>query len=251
MPQSNTEENSSRFWEFYAVRYSIGAVLGALILFLLVKKNQSLSDFVFIKAGEPIDLIEVGIFLALGLLYAYLSSAPMLVLHAGRFLIPKGSNSASKSLTFILLNLITPIAFYYFSTIPSAPTLAICPFVFLASLVLSGQGAIIFNCHSKRSELFAFYKNLSINRSYAKGGFVDSYRHMREHGNAFAIVLFEIVLAMLMFATTVYMTIQNNGYSPDTFELATYLGIVIMVWITPAALIWLVACYIEQDFVSS
>lgn len=40
------EESSSRFWEFYALRYSVGAVLGAIILFFLVQKNKALSALI-------------------------------------------------------------------------------------------------------------------------------------------------------------------------------------------------------------
>lgn len=253
---AQSEESSSRFWEFYALRYSVGAVLGALIIFLLVKKNNSLSELIFLKPGEPIDIIQVGIFLGLGLVYSYLSSAPILVLHAGRFLIPKQprsifSSSGTPTVAYFAFNLALSISFFFISPIPSEFKPWFSLVFFLASTILTGQIIIIFKCQSQRSKLFLFYKNLATNRSYAKGGIVDSYRHLREHGNAFGIVFLEIILALFMFASTMYMTLSNSAKPPGIFELSATLAVVLLIWITPAILVWFIGCIVEQEFVDS
>ncbi|WLG93591.1 hypothetical protein [Pseudomonas sp. FP198] len=248
------EEHSSRFWEFYALRYSVGAILGALILFLLVQKNKSLSSLIFVKPGEPIDLIQVGVFLGLGLVYSYLSSAPILVFHAGRFLIPKKHERffrppEKSMILFLALNLILPLTFFFVSAMHLEFKIWFALVIFLASSIFSAQLIIIYKCHSQRSKLFLFYRNLAINRSYSKGGIIDSYRHLREHGNAFGIVFFEMVLALFMFAATMYSSTHKQP--SDIFEPAIILLIIILAWIIPAMLVWLIGCIIEQEFVDS
>jgi hypothetical protein len=253
---TQTNEDSPRFWEIYILRYSVGAVLGALILFFLVKHNTPLSNLIFVKSGEPIDIIQVGIFLAVGLLYSYLASAPILVFHAGRFLIPKKSgsvfsNSGIWTIIFLLSNLAFPIAFFFLSSMDIAIKYFFSLVIYLASAIFTGQIIIIIRCQGQRAEQFIFYKNLAINRYYSKGGIVDSYRHLREHGNAFLIIIFEMILGVIMFAATMYSYFFNFEKNPDIYEIAANLVIVLIVWILPAAIIWLIACYIEQEFVES
>jgi hypothetical protein len=253
---TQAKEDSSRFWELYILRYSVGAVLGALILFFLVKHNTPLSNLIFVKPGEPIDIIQVGIFLAVGLLYSYLASAPILVFHAGRFLIPKQASSFFSrngiwSAFYLIFNLTLPIVFFIFSSLDAAIKYWFSIVIFLASAIFTGQIIIIFKCQKQRSEQFIFYKKLAINRSYAKGGIVESYRHLREHGNAFLIIIFEMILGVIMFAATMYSSFFNVGKPPEIYEIAANLVTVLIGWITPAAIVWLIACYIEQEFIES
>lgn len=253
---AQVNEDSSRFWELYILRYSVGAVLGALILFFLVKQNTPLSSLIFVKPGEPIDLIQVGIFLAVGLLYSYLASAPILVFHAGRFLIPKQSSSFFSgggvwTVIYLISNLFLPVIFFFFSSLDVAAKYWFSVVIFLASAIFTGQIIVIFKCQNRRSEQFLFYKKLAINRSYSKGGIVESYRHLREHGNAFLIIVFEIILGVIMFAVTMYSSFFSFGKSPEIYEVAANLVTVLIAWISPAAIVWLIACYIEQEFVES
>ena len=253
---AQAEDTSARFWEFYALRYSVGAVLGALILFILIKQNKPLSSLIFIKDGEPIDIVQAGIFLSIGLVYSYISSAPILVFHAGRFLIPKVQGSLPSSspramVLFLISSFIPATLFALFSSIELMPRLWLALLIFIASAVMIGQLQIVFKCHSKRTELFAFYEKLASQRAKAQGGIVDSYRHLREHGNAFGIVLFEIILALFIFAATIYTPLATPEHRPISYETASALICVLILWITPASLMWLIACMIERDFVDS
>ncbi|WDG53697.1 hypothetical protein [Pseudomonas chlororaphis] len=250
------EEGSFRFWEFYVLRYSVGAVLGGLILFFLVQQNKSLSSLIFVKPGEPIDLIQVGIFLGVGLVYSYLASAPILVFHAGRFLISRKPGRFFRvpdklMIMYLGFNLVFPLAFLVGSSMRLELKIWFSLVIFLASSIMVAQFVVIYKCQAQRSRLFLFYKNLAINRSCSKGGIVDSYRHLREHGNAFGIVFFEMVLALFMFAATMYVSFAHPGSTSGVFEMATILAVVVLAWITPAALVWLVGCIIEREFVES
>jgi hypothetical protein len=249
------EEASSRFWEFYALRYSVGAVLGGLILFFLVQQSQPISSLVFVKSGEPIDLIQVGIFLAAGLVFSYLASAPILVLHAGRFLIQRstlGFQRPGKSVVlFMVLTLIAPVAFLWLSTMSAPLRIWFAVVIFLAVAVVLGQFFIIFKCLLRSSDLYGFYEELANKRSNAKGGIVDSYRHLREHGNAFGIVFFQVVLALFVFAATMLSSYSNSFQSQSALEVAVILVVVVLTWILPAVLVWLIACMIEKEFVES
>jgi hypothetical protein len=253
---ASNEDTPSRFWEFYALRYSVGAVLGALILFFLVKQNNSLSDLIFIKKDDPIDLIQVGVFLVLGLVYSYLASAPILVFHAGRFLLPKRRTSifesSGRSLAlFLTANITAGIVFFMMSSLATEPRIWLSLIIFAACSVLSGQLFILTKCQSQRAKLFEFYKLLALNRSHAKGGFVESYKHLREHANAYGIVFFEMMLAVFMFAATTFSSFVYGVSNSAPYETAALLAVVILAWITPASLVWLVACTIEQDFADS
>jgi hypothetical protein len=131
------------------------------------------------------------------------------------------------------------------------PRLWFALLIIIASAVIFGQLLIVFRCCSKRAELFLFYKNLAAKRAAAQGGIVDSYRHLREHGNAFGIVFFEIMLALFIFAATIYTSFATPKHQPINYETASALICVLVCWITPASLMWLIACIIERDFVES
>lgn len=250
------EESSSRFWEFYALRYSVGAVLGAIILFFLVQKNKALSALIFVKPGEPIDLVQVGIFFGVGLVYSYMASAPILVLHAGRFSISKGPlpflsieriSSAIRVVACANLALI----FSLISSLKGLPNIWFSAVVFLACNILISQIFIVVKCILQRDKLYCFYRNLAKKRKDASGGLVDSYRHLREHGNAFGIVLCEIILGVFMFAAPAYMSFVSPGSYEDIYSVMGILTVVVMLWITPASLVWLVGTIIERELVDS
>lgn len=250
------EESSSRFWEFYALRYSVGAVLGAIILFFLVQKNKALAALIFVKPGEPIDLVQVGIFLGVGLVYSYLASAPILVFHAGRFLISKGplpflSVERISSAIYVVICANLALTFSLISSLEGFSNTWFSVVIFLACYVLVTQIVIVVKCVLQRDNLYCFYKNLAIKRKQSSGGLIDSYRHLREHGNAFGIVLFEIILGIFMFAAPTYMSIVSPGSHEDIYSTMGILTVVVIFWITPASLVWLIGTIIERELVDS
>jgi hypothetical protein len=95
------------------------------------------------------------------------------------------------------------------------------------------------------STLYQFYKDLAGRRGTdqaKRGGIVDSYRHLREHGNALSIVLLEIVLG----ATLIQVSSAVDGGTDGT--KLSLLAAVLAVWIAPGALVWLIGTLIELRF---
>lgn len=86
MHQSDPQrEDSSRWWEFYAVRYALGTVIGGVIFFFLCSTNPVLQQLIF---GANVHTLNAPILILLGaygLAFCYFASAPVLVLHTTRF----------------------------------------------------------------------------------------------------------------------------------------------------------------------
>lgn len=72
--------------------------------------------------------------------------------------------------------------------------------------------------------------------------FIDSYRHMREHGNSAFIFILEITLAGLCYGVLV----ANEGKSAS-YKLAA-IGILLVIWAVPAMFIHLMGQHLERRF---
>ncbi len=59
--------------------------------------------------------------------------------------------------------------------------------------------------------------------------FIESYKHLREHGNAFFILLMELVLALVLF-------------SVEKTHIALLMA---LLWIAPACFVWFLGTYLE------
>ncbi len=73
---------------------------------------------------------------------------------------------------------------------------------------------------------------------------VDSYRHMREHGNSAFIFLLEFVLASLIH----FVFFVSDG---DPFKQVVYAGLLIAVWTVPAMFVHMLGQVLESEFVNS
>ena len=90
--------------------------------------------------------------------------------------------------------------------------------------------------------MLIFYARLSTKRANAVGGITDSYRHLREHGNSFFIVLLEILFGILIFAVS-----HVWGPNPDEARFFLVIGVVFF-WIVPAVLVWTAATLLELQY---
>lgn len=252
MAQSDQDNsNSSRWWEFYAVRYGMGTVVGGVVFFFLCNTNPALKPMLFGAEAGKIDGPLLTLLAGYGLAYCYIASAPILVFHAGRFLLDIGQSSKT-SLWRVLLIYLPPLAAtvaFFFSRTSTGPTLYFFSFVFaLATLVLWPQYLAIFFTLFRTRELLQFYKKLTGKRDAAKGGLVDSYKHLREHGNSFSIVVLEIVLAIILFTAGNFdATVGAAVAAKKDAYVLPYIGIILL-WILPAALVWLVGTLFEREF---
>lgn len=255
-------QGSSRWWEFYAVRYAMGSVIGGVIFFFLCKTHPALKSMLFGAEGGKLDGTLVLLFAAFGLTYCYLASAPMLVFHAGRFLLDRPDKRGA-SLKRLMITILPPalitIAFYHTGHwLMSSELWGIGRLFFtfvcaLAALVMWPQYLAVVLTLRKSKQLLRFYQRLATKRTDSTNGIVESYRHLREHGNSFAIVLLEIVLAILLFSVGNFVPtlIEKKILSTTTWQDSDYAiayVAVIFVWTLPAAFVWLIGTYFEREF---
>jgi hypothetical protein len=246
---SKKQEASLRWWEFYAVRYAMGTVVGAIIFYFLCLSNNLLMPLLFdtatISSGSvKLETAQLALLGAYGLVYCYVASAPILVFHAGRFLLKLDvpSRIRFRWLFFIfVVPVVVAIAIWMFSTATSLGAkwfLAIASF--LAALILWLEIIVVVCTLLNNKDLYLFYEKLAFRRETAIGGITDSYRHLREHGDSFFIVLLEIVLAFALFAAGI---ISKGNPSSVLLHVS-----IIVLWILPAVFVWLIGTLFERRF---
>lgn len=238
----NSEEtkktSSDRWWEFYFVRYFVGSVIGGAIVFYLNSKAGSALTGAIIPNVDDVSKLDahlVSMLAAMGLAFCYIASAPVLVLHAtrGAFL-TANTKAFSRSLisSFALAIALSGLAYWRLEDLDTRIFLA----VLLLSLVLCFQLVpLYFALRAEGGATHAYYKALTKARSNPAADakeYVESYKHLREHGNAFFIVFFEVALGFLLWAAP-----QGN-----------YAILVLFLWIIPAMLVWFVGSVLEYRY---
>ncbi|MGV8900276.1 MAG: hypothetical protein ACOH2B_13680 [Burkholderiaceae bacterium] len=240
----------NRWWEFYFVRYFVGTALGALVVLFLATAESPvfasqgvLSTILKTLKPEKFESGYIPILGTVGLAFCYIASAPILVLHAIRGSLLKVRNSTDLKLVAIFLALVMLVggaqgaALWIALEIKGNPWLsqnfyAGTVFLFLVSLIFVGQLFLLWLAMSGREQhSFKYYDQLVKRRANtnAEGNeYIESYRHLREHGNAFFIVLLELLLGAALF------------YSPVPW------GVVLILWIFPAAGVWLFGTLMES-----
>src|SRR5262245_9579224 len=76
----------NKWWEYYAVRYFVGTVVGAgIVAFLNAEQTSPFANSLNVIVGSPNPgVLGVGLLAALGFAFCYIASAPVLTLHATR-----------------------------------------------------------------------------------------------------------------------------------------------------------------------
>lgn len=251
------ESKASRWWEFYFVRYAVGTVLGGAIAYAFCMNNSGLKPILFDASKGTLDSFTLMLLLAYGLVYSYIASAPILVFHAGRFALKswKRSSRKSKAAPLAILGLPVLVEFLYFYVWPDAgdpsQSLLICA-VYLLSAVFLLQLFVVILTFRSMTDVYALYDKLAKRRENGVGGFVDSYRHLREHGNSFFIIFFEIVFGIIIFASPLLFRVGGwgvGGVAPA--DIVVHLIFVLLMWTFPAALIWFVGVDLEKRFIGA
>lgn len=243
---TDSNEGSTRWWEFYAVRYAMGTVVGAIVVFFLCKETP-LSPLLLaadVKTLSPIDLsnVQLALLATYGLVYCYIASAPVLVLHAGRFRFAKGVETHN-IWPIAAVVLIVSAVVVYVAVPTSLSTTEKLRYRVVGSLVLTLfliECAMVISALYRRSDLYNFYATLAGKREKAKGGITDSYRHLREHGNSFFIVLLEILLGLFLVGI-------NSLAGEPGITLTAYL-LILVLWVLPAVLVWAIGIAVELEF---
>ena len=103
--------------------------------------------------------------------------------------------------------------------------------------------AFAYLAYSKRKVIHDYYKALSIKRGESKTDFVESYKTLREHGNAFYIIVWEVMLMFIIFAL---LEVRKITDVDDAFFVMLS---AMVLWVLPAVFAWYVAGQIECDFI--
>ena len=259
MPDSTTgssEGTSSRWWEFYAVRYAMGTVVGAVVFYFLCLTTPVLKPLLFSTdtraiASVPLklDTVQLALLATYGLVYCYIASAPILVFHATRFLLNFDVGIRvwlRRSLCYLLLPLVGAVVVYWLAkklTLSERLFLSCAGCLFLLTVWL--QYCVVVLALLERKKLYLFYERLARRRKGEEGGITESYRHLREHGNSFFIVLLEVLLGVVLVGMG--RTQVGSGSANERLLVYIYL-LVFLVWIIPAVLVWIIATVFEREF---
>lgn len=236
----------SRWWEYYLVRYFVGTVFGTIIV-LYIAYNSDFYSKLFVNSlfeNNKFEMSYLWLFGFLGLAFCYLASSPVLVLHAFRsvFLYSKKNNinrkqgrlkmiwngiCKAKWRQLFLLYLVIPLIPLLFNFTIFSKWTVLTLVIYLIQLLL-----VIIELYSNK--VVHYYKELTKKRasnSKEKSEYIESYRHIREHGNAFLIILFELLLGLVLYHV----------------NSLTELIFVLLCWITPASLVWFLGNTLESN----
>src|SRR5713101_9701587 len=245
--------DSGRWWEYYFVRYFIGTIVGAalILMFLFADFTKPLKDSIVCLLSNPLvaGVKNVTILAASGFAYCYIASSPMLGFHALRIQLfaMLGVEPLSQSDDS---NNASDVKFTWAFWIPAGILALICGggllrlFLFnrresltglvLLSVIPVSQIVLIFFAHADEfKNVRCFYRRLARARLPVKAKeYVTSYRHMREHSNAYTIILLELLLAPSLMTAGSFRRFVH----------------IIAIWLLPAGYCWLVGTLLEIDF---
>lgn len=232
----------NRWWENYAVRYFVGTVIGSVAIALL--NTQSGSPFLgklgLLVESKDTPYLGFGLTAALGLAFCYIASAPVLAVHAMRAHLRISINRQSPVKTALcLLSALVGAPFLLGLFLPTITAR-------IVGIVIGLQlGLLLLALVTQGKVIDTFYRELAKHRGLANSEkdkaqsagaeYVTSYRHLREHGNAFSILLLEGVLAIALL---------QCGSLPNA-------GFILLLWSLPAAASWLLATMLESRFVTT
>lgn len=237
---SGTENKSgdSHWWEVYFVRYFVGTVVGgAIILYLNASETSSLYNLIIpgVTDVSKFDNQLLLLLATMGLAYCYISSAPILVFHATRGVFLALDTKVYQwsfwgSLAFVG---VMEAGFYFFHTDTGMKTMS--PFVLFSLVMLPQIVLLCLSFPNKGERVHSYYRALTKARSRdleEASQYMESYKHLREHGNAFFILLFELMFGTIL-ALVPTPTMAFNA---------------LLAWIMPAALVWLIGTVLEYRF---
>jgi hypothetical protein len=195
-----------------------------------------------------LDATRLTLLAVYGLVYCYVASAPILVFHAGRFLISPGIRvrSVFRSNVFWMCASLA-VVFWTLARFLGDKGNWFALTAFALTLLLELQVVAICRSVSGSAKLFRFYKRLAAHRKKDGGELVESYRHLREHGNSFFIVFLEISLGVVLFQASKLAPEGRCSEGPALGLVEVYL-VVLVAWILPAVFVWLISTRFERRF---
>jgi hypothetical protein len=258
------QQGGGRWWENYLVRYLVPTIVGMGCLQWL-SKYSGIDLTLFLTIPRDVQNIKTEQLIAwflFGMLFCYIASYPVLVMHATRMLDFQGPTGrvhgtsllGSYGLMLVVSLLVLGAAVW------QQPVLSIAITTVLSTVHLWRLYVVGTRFHKKESIeeyswAYNFYFRLAERRGGAKkdtvqegtpspetrAELVESYRHLREHGNSALILIFEMILTGIFYS--IFVRYSNQ---PDV--AFTLLVVVLVIWCVPAASIHLLAQHLERRF---
>lgn len=221
---------NTRFWEFYLVRYLSGTIFGVLVIVYLLAhydpqisnifNTASVKKYVISTLLETTDEIKF---------YKPINSDELRLKQNDMTIVieenPVGLTTKRVEFNLLAAVTVTVMGFLY---------------MYVSSMLILFLHTIrkcLFYSINSRPSFYMFYKKLSHKRAERERElqveeYIESYRHLREHGNAFGILLSEIVFAFLLIHTS--------------FNI-----IFICIWFTIGFFSWIIGTLLEIKLVES
>ncbi|MDP2143671.1 MAG: hypothetical protein Q8J80_06010 [Gallionella sp.] len=238
-----SSQNESRWWEFYGVRYAMGTVVGALIVHFIFSSNDNLRKLLFLpEKMDNFGMAHLALLAAYGLAYCYIASAPILVMHAARSFFWTPQRTWPVTIAIILISFAAGLL-----TFCKTDSIIQALAATVLAITISFQARYIWILFDQFSTPHAYYKELIENRKRPPMfEFVESYKHLREHGNSFLIVFFEFFLGFILSSFTSETVAGHYIFSRDA---VANLFLVLFIWVIPPACIWGFGQKLEQSLV--
>ena len=240
--EEHEEEGSmaekSRWWDHYYVRYFVGSVF-AVPLMLALSKTPAVCAMVDVTGDNK--LLNATVLGAAGLAFCYVASAPILLLHAARGRHSNKGHAVSKvdkkSKAFALVTVLWAVALGVWVARGLVPPVRLgywSGYLPFAAVVAT---EVIWILRTPIAHIVAFYRGLAEERAQDpkealgrwRREYIQSYRDMREHGNALLILVMEAVLTAALL----------QAASPGIL-----FGMLVL-WVMPGAFVWFIATTLE------
>ncbi len=250
---------SSRWWEFYLPRYFMPCIAGVAIFSWLITLDgvEIRPILFFIEDNKNLKLNTASLILLFlyGSLFCYIASLPALVWHVTRFLEFKYKKfniiwnvfwmSIISIIVFLIMALVVSSLlkqvifkdFYFYPSILIALLFTILQFVRLfTSMGISTPS------------YYENVRNISTKRALTecvewRKEAIETYKHMREHGNSGTIFLLEIILGLLCYFVLKAPSLSNTGH-----DQLSRIAILFFIWSMPAIGVYYLGHYTENQF---
>lgn len=257
------EKQNNRWWEFYFVRYGMSTVVGTVMVYVLLSTDDTLRSLLFLPNYGNIEMANIVLLGAYGLAFCYIASAPVLTFYAARFYLDGRAiqfgffvDTWRDGKLYLLLFVIVCgmcvgsyfLAHQDFSVMPWWIVLSIyAVFFFFAFL----QATFVRHIFLEGNTFYTTYLELAKKRVKVGPNFTDSYRHLREHGNSFCIVLCEVLLAVILYmGFFAGLPKLSAPLTQGILPILTFnFGMILAIWTIPAAAIWLVGIRLERQMI--
>jgi hypothetical protein len=259
------EFRATRWWEYYLPRYLMPSIAGVVIVnWLSAFGGDGFRFLLSLPIGEkPIDASSLVLLLLYGNLFCYVASYPVLVFHATRSMdFCDGKWPTHPLLDGYILTAVLAFCAFLFHWV--SPECRYWPAFMTAFIVAAVQIIRLWVVLSRPFRAKGHVDPVSAAYFYAyelahrrvtsadreeaepddtrwREEMIETYRHLREHGNTAFIFVLELALAALT-----YCVITKPGQS-STHQLAA-IGWLFAIWAMPSIFVHLLAQHVEHRF---